>query len=462
MKAGDRIDVEVYALNSEGRGVARAEGMTVFAEGALPGERALCIVSAVKRNYAEAALSRLLCPSAERALPLCPYFGVCGGCTLMHLKYSAQLEYKRRKVSDNLERIGKLKDVAVAQPIMGKHALRYRNKLSMPVRAVNGRIKTGFFLKNSHSLIVLTDCLLQPDNCAEVIGVFLNFADKHGISGFDPATGKGLVRHLVIRTYYKPPYERYIMLTVVVNGSNLPYSNELAHALRTAFGENFSLYMNLNPTPFDYPVTSGQYIHLAGMERLPLEYFGLNIELHPAAFFQVNDSVFIELFTRAAELLDEGKCDTVIDAYCGAGLLTALAARRAKRVIGIEISPEAVEDARGLCRRNGVTGAEFITADCSDALPRVLKNEAAHGGKTALILDPPRGGCAKRVIEAILHTPPQQILYISCDSATMARDIGLLKQEYTLLSVQPYDMFPYTEHIEVLAQLQRKQTSKSK
>ncbi|GHV00796.1 hypothetical protein FACS1894211_09000 [Clostridia bacterium] len=526
------LTLKCVALDSEGRGVCRSDGLAVFVPGVLPGELAEIEITSRKKSFAEARLVKILVPSPDRIPPPCPHAGACGGCSLMSLCYPAQLDYKRRRVSDALARIAKLTDAAVLSVVPCSHPFRYRNKLSLPIRAVapchsdasfhseqseespsykrpNSQPTAGLFIRNTHRIYPLTDCLLQPEQFDTAARLVLDFLRENDISAYDETDGTGLARHLILRSvptgHPLSAAHSPLSLTLVLNGCVLPRNEALVSKLQAAFPDTFSLWLNVNAAR-TAEITGKQYIHIGGAERLPADFFGLAFDLHPAAFFQVNGEISARLFEAVRDIIKAGNFPAVIDAYCGAGLLTCVLSRHTRRITGVELSPEAVADARRLAARNGIANAEFIAADCAEVLPGLLSrekdlypvageafckklpprplqklssfschsNSSCHSERSeespshkittdnsqisaspqlALILDPPRSGCSSAVIDAILKSPPALICYISCDPATLARDLFRLKERYDVTLVQPFDMFPQTPHVETLAVL---------
>ena len=489
--------LQITDLDSDGRGVGRFENLAVFVAGALPGETVSARIVAQKKAFAEAKLLEIITPSSDRVPPPCPHFGDCGGCGLQHLSYPAQLEYKYKKIGGALSRIGKLSGVKIEPVFPCSEPYRYRNKLSIPIRMIYDNTsqfstpEAGLFHKNSRSLRPLTDCILQPEIFGRVIRLFLGFMRENGVSAYDEKSRKGLVRRLILRTAGQS-----VMITVVLNGKTLPYKEKLIGKLRADFFDNFSLWLNEN-TASGAETAGGKYTHISGTKTLFFNILNLKINLHPTAFFQVNDEVSAALYNKVYDIIKqsayaknfpnvtgaagdnatvpaEGRklafrhqrhrprdiCGTLIDAYCGAGLLTCYLTGLCEKAIGIEIIPASVADARRLAADNNIHNVEFIEGACEDALPRLLGQSTTHNAQrimagqyhltSALILDPPRAGCSPAVIDAILQNAPALICYISCDPATLARDLFRLKEKYDIVFVQPFDMFPQTAHVETL------------
>lgn len=455
----------VERLGSNGEGIVRTEDCTVFVPYALPQEKIRYKVLKVKKNVAFGKVIEVCTPAEERIRPKCPVYEKCGGCQLQHLKYKLQLKLKSRIVKDCLSKIAFI-DYDVPLAVRSELEYGYRNKLQLPVREDNFGCVIGFFAQNSHRVIPISGCPIQPEWCNRIIAVIKDFITKYSVPVYNDATKLGLIKHVVVRDV-----DGRLMITIVVNGKTLPHANELIDALSAGF-KQFSLFLNINERN-DNVILTDEYVCLYGRKTTISSDLGIKFEIGPGSFMQVNDGVRRKLYQDALKAAQITPDTTVIDAYSGAGMLTAIFATKAKKAVGIEIVKEAVDCANDLKIRNGLDKKmENINAPCETALPEVLRKVRSEGGDCVLVLDPPRQGVDEALIETIKESKPDRILYISCSPQTLARDVGLLtgtlvrdgeklsKSDgnglYVLSSVQPYDMFPQTKHIETLVCLSKK------
>ncbi|MBS7262138.1 MAG: 23S rRNA (uracil(1939)-C(5))-methyltransferase RlmD [Eubacteriales bacterium] len=441
MTKNDTIRISIESLDFEGKGVGRLDGRVVFVPGALPGEQVEALVIRVTASYAVGKLLRVLVPSPERVTPPCPYYEKCGGCSLMHLSYAAQLAVKRQTVTDALRHIGAFGDPNVL-PVAGMdEPFRYRNKVQLPV--AGGRI--GMFSPRSHRLVPVEDCLIGDADNRAILSVVERWLSAAPERSYDEISGRGLLRHLVIKSCTGGR-----MIVLVANGDRLPDEKRLTDELLSLAG---SVYLCVNRAKTN--VILGRELRLlGGREQLDDVLLGLHAAVGPLSFRQVNSEQTEKLYTMAVEAAGLSGRETVFDAYCGAGVLSLLLARHSARVIGVEIVPEAVEAARANALRNGVTNAEFFCGACETVFPRLI----AEGTRAdAILLDPPRKGCEESLLHVLAGLGAPRIVYISCNPATLARDAAILaKDGYGLVSARPVDMFPHTAHVETVVQLVRK------
>lgn len=441
MNKNEYVEITIDSYGEKGEGVGRADGLAVFVPFAIVGERVKAKIILSKKSYAVGKLVEVLESSPERVLPICPYFSKCGGCQLMHMSDSEKANFKKQKVSDAMQRIAKL-DVTVDNVVSGQKSLRYRNKLQMPLGCGENGLIGGFYAPFSHRIIPVEDCVIQNEESIAVFKKLKEFANEYGVSGYDESSQKGLLRHLVMRTG-----ENGMLVTVVINGKRLPYAEKLAEKLKE-IGRPFGLYVNEN-TEKTNVVFGKRFTHICGIKELGFSDNGIKYSVLPQSFLQVNDEIKDVLYSDAVEKAGIDGETVVINAYSGAGLLTALFSLLAKRAIGIEIVPEASKNADKLKAENGIANMENVCGDCAEELPKVIS--ALRGEKSVLVLDPPRKGVDEKVIASINSARPEKIVYISCNPATLARDLKLLSGEYDVLSVTPYDMFPNTSHVETMA-----------
>ncbi len=450
MNKNDYIELNIDSYGDKGEGVGRYDGLAVFVPFAIVGERVKAKIILSKKSYAVGKLVEVIKSSPERVEPKCPYFTKCGGCQLMHMSSREQASLKEKKVSDAMKRIGKI-ETETDKVFSGKNVERYRNKLQMPLQGTVDGLQGGFYAPFSHRLIPIEDCLIQNERSIEVFKKLKEYADENGVCGYNEESHTGLLRHLVLRSS-----ESGIMITVVINGNKLPHIEKLVEKLE-ALNVPFGLYLNENKERTNV-VFGKRFIYICGLKELSFIDDGIKYSVLPQSFLQVNDEVKDKLYEDSLEKARIDKDTVVINAYSGAGLLTAKLAKYAKSAIGVEIVKEATENADKLKKENGISNMENITGDCAVEIPKLIKNIGEE--KTVLFLDPPRKGVDEKVLDAVLEAMPEKIVYISCNPATLARDLSILSQKYDVVSVSPYDMFPQTSHVETLAVLSSKEAKR--
>ncbi|MDR3085851.1 MAG: 23S rRNA (uracil(1939)-C(5))-methyltransferase RlmD [Christensenellaceae bacterium] len=453
MRAGERFLARIERAADFGRGIAHVEGQTVFVSGALPGEELVCAFERAKGKVAFARAVEICSPSPLRERPPCPLFLKCGGCDMQHMGYETELAQKQRAVLDALTRIGGFAqgEFELLPALGAQESLHYRNKAIFPIGGVPGRAEIGFFQRQSHEIVPAEGCLLLPEGMAVAARAFIAWMNAFGLPPVDAGSGKGLVRHLMLRQNRAGQ-----MLAVPVTArAELPRAKELRDALQGALGESFAgLCLNVNSQP-DGEILGERCETLFGEGVLREELLGLCFEISPLSFFQVNPAQAALLYGKALEFAGLRGDETAVDAYCGAGGIALLLARAAEKVLGIEAAPAAVQDANENARRNGIQNAKFRQGRCEELLPRLFDEGARPD---LLTLDPPRRGCDPELLSAILAAGPRRIVYVSCNPATLARDLKALcaSGEYAFLRAQPVDMFPRTGHVECVALLERR------
>lgn len=450
-KGDENILIEINDLGFKGEGIANTEGKTVFVPFALPGEKVSAKVVFQKGNICFARAKKIVVQSPDRVEPPCPVFGECGGCDLQHMSYGKQLELKREIVRRNIKKIAGI-DVDVSPTVQSPLQYNYRNKLVLPLSKRKGKLVTGFYKEGTNEIVDTLSCPLHPLWADTAISILRQFMEKYAVKPYVAEEKQGLIRHLIARKIGDK-----MTVTVVLNGNDLPHKEKLLEMLKEALGE-VALYLNVNKKEGN-AVTGERYIFAGGNEDLQAEVDGLTVNIHPAAFFQVNDGIRELLYKDIAEFCKGG--GVLIDAYSGAGVLTALLSRHFDRAYGIEIVPQAVDAANDLIKRNGINNVQNILGDCGEVLPRLFSQNIKEGENVTVVLDPPRKGCDQCVIAQLAKYPPQKIIYISCNSATLARDLARLglnspNPPYKILSITPYDMFPQTRHVETLICLSKK------
>lgn len=444
IKKNQDIELEIEALTGEGAGVGRLNGYVLLVPGALPGEKVKAHVLRTTSGYAVGKLTEVLTPSPNRIEPLCPCYAFCGGCALQHLQYEEQLNEKRRTVEDALRRIGGLTEVEV-QPVLGMdNPWQYRNKGAFPCGpGKDGQPVFGFFAPRSHRLVPAENCPIERPEIMACIQAMGAWARRFHIAPYNEGDGSGILRHGVVRV----TGEGKTMAVVVTTGA-LPHKKELLEALSMAN----SVYHNVNGKNTNV-IFGEKMTLLKGEPTLTETICGLKYQVDPRSFLQVNPVQTRVLYETALRLLNPQPQETIADLYCGMGSISLLLATRCQRVIGIENVPAAVRDAGENARRNEISNAEFICAPAEEALPNLMQ-KGLH--LDAITLDPPRKGCDVRVLEAILASSVRRLVYVSCDPATLARDVKILSEGgFIPTFVQPVDMFPQTGHVETVCHLTR-------
>lgn len=438
--------VTIEGYSSEGLGVARIEGQVVFVHGGVRGETCSVLILKVLKNAAFAKVTQVLEPSAGRQAVDCPYYPACGGCAYRHVTYSEELEAKRQKVEGALRRIGGA-EIRVTEIIGSDSPLRYRNKSQFPV----GRDGTiGFYRARSHEVIGVDDCLLQTEAANALAAAVGQYMRRFGVAGYDETTGRGLLRHVYVRT----SAARQALVCLVVNGKKLPHEAELVAQLRAACPEVVGVVLNSN-TRATNVVLGEDYRTLWGEDRLRDTLCGLEFTLSAPSFYQVNRDQAQRLYERAVELAGLTGTETVLDLYCGTGTITLAMARQAGRVIGAEIVAPAIRDARRNAAANGITNAEFFCGDAGEIAQRLA---AERLRPDVITVDPPRKGLEEEVIAAIAQMAPKRVVYVSCDPATLARDVKRFGEAgYVLKTAAAVDMFPRTAHVECASLLVRRE-----
>ncbi len=448
IRKNDVLRLTVEKLGGE-FGIAHVEGLIVFVRGALPGETVDARVEKVQKNCAFLKTLRVLAPSPDRCVPLCPVYERCGGCQTQHMSYALSLEMKRQHVQDVQNRIGGIHlDVP---PVIGmKNPWHYRNKISMPVALVQERVETGYYQPRSHRLIPVLSCPIAMPQSDGVLALIRQWMAEWGIPPYDEMSGQGLVRHVMVRVSRKGD-----VMAVLIAKAVPPHTDALVSLLRKGVPSLVSVCLNLNPKR-DNVILGSETRVLFGSGVMTDTLCGLDFQVSPLSFFQVNPQQTEVLYGLALDYADLKGTETVCDLYCGAGTISLLLARRAKRVIGIEAVEAAVANARENALRNGVSNADFIAGNAEEILPRL----AGEGLRMDVcVLDPPRKGCERPVLEAIAASGAERVVYVACDPATQARDIGILcALGYHALKTQSVDMFCQTSHVETVVLLSRKAT----
>lgn len=473
MEKGQIVEINIEDMTSEGKGIGKVDGMAVFVENAVLGDQVKAELTKVKKNYAFAKTVELISPSEDRVDSQCPYSGQCGGCALGTLSYKAQLALKEKQVRDKLIRLAGISEPKVNHIVGMEDPFRYRNKGQFAV-STDGIItkkggivepvsepKIGFRMEKSHQVIDTEDCQLQSKAAMAAVDALREFMKQDNITSFDPKWQKGLMRHLIVKTAINT---LEVMVILVINGKGIPNAQKLVEMLDDAIyeaGFNLeSVVINVNKSgDLRGSILGDECITLAGKPSITDTFSGLNFEISPLAFYQVNTQQMEKLYQIAINYAGLTGKETVLDLYCGVGTIGLLCAAKAKEVIGIESVKGAVIDANRNAVINGIVNARYFCGKAEEELPKILSGEI-EGVKIdsvdVAILDPPRAGCDERLLEAVVNSMADKIVYVSCDPATQARDIKYLMQNgYEFIEATPVDQFCHTSHVECVAYLRR-------
>lgn len=490
----DEVVIDIIGMNHDGEGVGRAEGYTLFVQGALPGEKVRVKVLKTKKQYGYAKLMELVEASEARTTAPCPIYDQCGGCQLQHMDYAGQLAWKRQLVVDNLERIGKLRvlkdgaeaeganqagelgvtedavhgDIAlkdnsgsasdvvahsegiVVRPTLGmSEPWRYRNKSQVPIGVTEGGLVGGFYARGSHRIIDMETCLIQHEQNDVVVSRVKAIGQKLGVTAYNEETGQGLLRHVVVKIGFATGE---MMIVLVTNGERIPRLSEWVAAIREELPAVVSICQNVNTQKTN--VIFGDVTRVLWGREVIYDYIGdVKFAISARSFFQVNPAQTEVLYGKTVEYAGLTGNETVIDAYCGIGTISLFLAQHAKKVYGVEIVKEAIEDARANAELNGMKHVEFEVGASEDVIPR-WKEQGVEAD--VIVVDPPRKGCDPRLLETILEMKPERVVYVSCNPSTLARDLRVLEDGgYHTVEVTPVDMFPHTVHVESVAVLVR-------
>ncbi|MGF9697163.1 23S rRNA (uracil(1939)-C(5))-methyltransferase RlmD [Paenibacillus sp. MABNR03] len=490
--------IDIIGMNHDGEGVGRANGYTLFVQGALPGETVRVRVMKTKKQYGYAKLLEIVKASPDRVSAPCPIYDQCGGCQIQHMSYAGQLAWKRQLVVDNLQRIGKLNVMVedageknadqVAEPAISEEQgngsnrirlrlegvmseedaeqgirvlptlgmdepWRYRNKAQVPIGVTEGGLVGGFYAKGSHRIIDMETCLIQHEHNDEVVAKVKEIGSHLGISAYNEETGRGLLRHVVVKKAFRTGE---MMLVLVTNGRDIPHKDEWIGSIREAIPHVASICQNVNKKQTN--VIFGDETRVLWGRDVIYDYIGdVQFAISPRSFYQVNPVQTEVLYGKTVEYAGLSGKETVIDAYCGIGTISLFLAQHADQVYGVEIVPEAIEDARSNALLNEMKNVKFEVGASEDVIPR-WKEQGIEAD--VIVVDPPRKGCDPRLLDTILEMKPERVVYVSCNPSTLARDLRVLEDGgYRSVEVTPVDMFPHTVHVESVAVLKWAGTS---
>ena len=452
MKKDDTLIIKIEDLSSEGLGVGHSEdGIALFVKDTVIGDLAEVKVMKMKKNYGFARLMKILESSPDRIDPPCPVARQCGGCQIQAMSYEAQLRFKENKVRNNLQRIGKFENPPM-EPIVGmQEPFRYRNKAQFPVgKDSEGKLSAGFYAGRTHSIISCEDCLLGAEVNQTILKLVLSHMERLGVSTYNEETGKGLVRHIMTRVGFATGQ---IMVCIVINGNKLPGADALVKKLAAIPGMT-SITLNVNKEKTNV-IMGRELISLWGQDYIEDTIGDVRFRISPLSFYQVNPRQTEKLYGKALEYAGLTGNETVWDLYCGIGTISLFLAQKAKQVYGVEIVPEAIRDAKQNAELNGFTHAEFFVGKAEEVLPEKYEKEGIFAD--VIVVDPPRKGCEESVLQTMIQMAPKRIVYVSCDSATLARDLKILCENgYELQKCCPVDMFGNSVHVESVVLLSRK------
>ena len=464
-KKDDCVTLHIEDIGTGGEGIGKADGFTFFVKDAIVGDVIEAKVMKLKKNYGYARLMKVLTPSKDRVEPKCPVARQCGGCQIQEMRYEAQLAFKQKMVQNNLERIGGLSDFEM-YPVIGMETpYAYRNKAQFPVgEDKDGNIVIGFYAGRTHHIVEQTDCCIGAPENGEVLRKVKAYMQKNQIRPYNEEHHSGIVRHILIRTGY---HTKEIMVCLIVNAAKascLKNAEQLTELLREIDGMT-SIMVNYNTDKTN--VILGRKSEVLWGQPYIEDYIGdVKYQISPQSFFQVNPMQTEKLYAKALEYAGLTGNETVWDLYCGIGTISLFLAKNARKVYGVEIVPQAIEDARNNAKRNGIDNAEFFVGKAEEVVPafyeKALKQaQDSEAGKSirpdVVVVDPPRKGCEEVLLETIVKMQPQRIVYVSCDSATLARDLKFLSANgYAVKKVQPVDQFGHSVHIETVVLLSHK------
>ena len=449
LKKNQIEEAVITAMSSDGNGIAKMDGMVVFVPYTAVGDRLKIKIVKVQKNYAFGIVQEILIPSKDRVEDSCPIYQRCGGCAFRHISYQAELRHKAEFVESNLKRLGGVTPQML--PITPSPLQKeYRNKAQYPVREIDGAVQAGFFAKRSHRVISCAGCDLQPAFFQDILEYTKQFLQDKKISAYEEQSGRGTVRHLYLRW---GEVSGEVMVCLVVNGDKLPFAQEYVNGLLKVCPKVASVVLNINKEK-DNVILGQKCVTLYGKDTIEDTLCGVTFELSPQSFYQVNRQAAQKLYRLAAELAGFHGDELLVDLYCGAGTIGLSMASQVRELIGVEIVPEAVENAKANAARCGVKNATFLCADAKQAAAELASQNLRPD---VIVVDPPRKGCDVEVLQAIAQMSPQKLIYISCNSASLARDCKELEQlGYHTLKAAPVDLFPRTTHVETVVLLSHK------
>lgn len=443
------FEMTIEDIGSKGEGIGKINDFTVFVEGGLPGDKIEVRIVKVKKTYGYGKLIRIIEASPMRITPACPHAKRCGGCQIQHFDYQAQLDFKRKKVADNIERIGKLTGVVVHPTLGMKEPFYYRNKAQFPVKMKDGKVQIGFYAQRSHDIVDIQKCYIQDPVNDEIIKIVRNYIEKYNVSVYDEERHKGLIRHILTRVGFQT---KEVMVCIIINGQDIPHKDKLIAEL-TKIPNIKSIVLNHNTQKTN--VILGDTITTLWGQDYITDYIGdIKFEISPLSFFQVNPMQTKVLYEKALEYAKLSGDEVVWDAYCGIGTISLFLAQKAKKVYGVEIVEAAIEDARRNAKINNIENVEFFVGKAEEVIPALYEEKGIKAD--VIVVDPPRKGCDEALLETMAKMQPKRIVYVSCDPGTLARDLKILSEKgYKVEEAQPVDMFAHSVHVECVVLMSR-------
>lgn len=450
VKKDEILDLEITSMTHEGMGVGKKDGFAVFVQGAIEGEKVRVKVIKVLKSYGIARIEAFIEKSPQRQEPFCPVYKRCGGCSLQHMTYQKTLDFKRQVVVDNLTRIGGLSALTVHETLGMSNPLNYRNKAQYPVGMGKNGPVAGFFARRSHEIVDTPQCDIQHTLSDKAKEIVLGYVQALNIPVYNESTGQGLIRHVVTKVGF---HSGEVMVIIVATRPEIPKVNKLLYRLKRDIPGLASVILNVNAKPGNV-ILGNRNITLFGKDTLQDTLGELTFEISPLSFYQVNPTQTEVLYQKAIEYADLQGHETVFDLYCGIGTINLFAASKAQKVIGVEVEAEAVEAAKNNAKRNGISNVEFYPGLVEQTVPELY----SKGLKADVVfVDPPRKGCDEALLKTLVDMAPNRIVYVSCNPSTLARDLKYLSSSgFEVKEVQPVDMFPWTEHVETVVLMSRK------
>lgn len=449
LQTGEIIEAEIIDLNHTVQGVAKIDNFVVFVPGAVTGDVVTAEITEAKKNYAVGKLINIIRPSGLRINPPCTYYEQCGGCQLMHMNYEGQLKYKKERVINELKRAEVSFEEAVVNDTIGmENPFRYRNKTAFSVTQKDNEIHIGPYEQGTYNTVDIDSCLIQSSEADNIIKTFKSLMTKYNIKAYDKKTGRGTVRNIVIRNNRIND----LMLIIVTSSDDLPHKDMIVRELILSNPAVKTIMQNIN-TKNTNLVMGNKNITLFGDGTIKDTIDGLTFTISPETFFQVNPAQTEKLYKTAIEYAGITKDDICFDIYCGIGTISLMAARHAKKVYGVEIVEQSIINARENAKNNNISNVQFFAGKAEQVVPKLYKQDI---NADIVIVDPPRKGCEKEVIDTIINMAPQKVVYVSCNPSTLARDIKLLESGgFKLQKVQPIDQFPWSGHVECVVLMSR-------
>lgn len=441
-------ETEIGGLGSGGEGVGQVDGFKIFVPDALPSEKILVKIREVKKNYAVGKIAKIFSASADRVQPFCPVYGTCGGCQLQHMNYPAQLATKYRRVRDAVERIGKVRALEILDVLGAESVRHYRNKMQFPIGRKKNSVAIGCFARGSHEIVDTASCMIQHAGNNEILRAVRKVVGELKIPPYDEKTRQGILRHVMGRIGCGGE----LMIVLVTAKKFLPDEKKIVRELLRELPKVASIQQNIQSNPTNVILGNETKI-LFGSPTIREKIFGLTFDISAKSFFQVNTAQTEVLYNVVKNFAELDGTETILDAYCGIGTISLFLAKFAKKIYGVEIEPAAVADAKKNSLTNKISNSEFFAGDATELVPKLLAEGKIFD---VAVVDPPRSGCNQKLLETLAAARPKKIIYVSCNPSTLARDIKILSElDYSTKKIQPVDMFPYTSHVESVAQIFR-------